>query len=374
MKTPKIAFVYDRVNKIGGAERVLLALHDIWPQAPLFTAVYDKEHARWADVFMVHTSFLQNYPLAKRNHELYPWLTPMAFESFSFDEYDIVISVTSAEAKAIITKPHTLHICYCLTPTRYLWSGYDTYSTPVSHTLRDTIITKGLRRVSDRLRKWDTIHAQRPDDYIAISHTVEGRIRKYYNRTVHSVIYPPVDTSLFIPSSTKRKNTQQYFLTVSRLVGYKHTDIIISAFNTLGLPLIVVGDGWEKQRLQRMAKPNITFIDHLTDKELVLYYQNCRAFIFAGEEDFGIVAAEAQACGKPVIAYDTGGVAEIVMDGKTGQLFPEQTAECLIAALNSFQHRWYDTLLCRKNAERFSKRRFCFEMKQTVSQIYNTYI
>ena len=241
----KVALVYDRVNKWGGAERVLLALHQIWPKAPLFTSVYNPKTASWAKDFEVVPSFLQRFPTAKRHHEIYSWLMPLAFESFNFDKFDIVISVTSEFAKGVITKPDTLHICYCLTPVRYLWSGYWDY--PIKGWMRPLI---------SYLRFWDQIAAQRPDIYIAISKTVKKRIKKYYNRG-SKVIYPGIDIRKSkIPAFTKvsaGKQNEKFFLIVSRLVSYKHIDLAVQAFNQLGWPLKIIGIGSEIRRLKKMA-------------------------------------------------------------------------------------------------------------------------
>ncbi|OGG11339.1 hypothetical protein A2Z00_02265 [Candidatus Gottesmanbacteria bacterium RBG_13_45_10] len=372
-----IALVYDRINKFGGAERVLLALHEVWPDAPLFTAVYDPSRAQWANVFRVKPSFLSSFPFAKRHHELYPWLTPMAFESFTFDPYDAVISVTSAEAKGILTKPTTLHICYCLTPTRYLWSGYGNYTRESTLGLPKWATGGALSKSSSLLRQWDRIASSRPDYYVAISRHVEERIRKYYTKGVEQVIYPPVDIRKFSldPPRVSHAPVSDYFLVVSRLVGYKRVDLVVDAFNELGWPLVVIGDGWEKSRLRSRSKSNIYFIDdYLTDEELVGYYQNCRAFIFAGDEDFGLVAVEAQACGKPVIAFRESGIAEIVQDGKTGILFHEQSVLSLIDALHYFTGQWYDSALCRKNSLRFDSSRFKREIRMVVEKLYKKYI
>ena len=351
----KIALVYDRVNKWGGAERVLLALHEIWPDAPLFTAVYDPARAGWAKVFHVHTSFLQRVPLARRYHEWFPWLTPMAFESFSFDGYDVVLSVTSAEAKNIITKPGTVHICYCLTPTRYLWSARAEYEGA-------GFAGRILHVLAPTLRKWDILAAARPDYYLAISKRVGARIEKYYKRKVEKVIYPPVDTHTFRIA----KNKGDYFLCVARLVPYKRVDIVIDAFNKLGWPLKIIGSGSSERKLKERAKNNIEFIGgDLTDTELLAYYQRCRAFLFAGEEDFGIVSLEAQACGKPVICPRKSGMAETVIEGVTGELFDTD----LIGTLQKFVKKRYDSDLCRKNAERFSVRRFQKEMKEEIMRL-----
>ncbi len=375
MKPKKIAFVYDRINKFGGAERVLLAMHAIWPDAPLYTAVYDKSNARWASGFRINHTFLQHSPFAKRHHELYAWLTPMAFESFSFDDYDVVISVTSAEAKNIITKPRTLHICYCLTPTRYLWSGNQEYEKNPSIGLPKAITGNTFRALRPLLRKWDIIGSCRPDNYIAISNAVKNRIQTYYHRPVDRIIYPPVDLAMF---GGRKKAvsaaSRDFFLLVSRLVPYKRIDIVVKACNVLRLPLVIVGEGAEKANLRRLAGPTVQFVGAVTDRELVDYYRGCRAFVFAGSEDFGIAAVEAQASGKPVIAYRESGIAEIVRDGKTGSLFDTQSVGSLVRALKQFDQQWYDDTLCRENAKRFSQERFNLEMKQTVEELYNRYI
>lgn len=367
----KVAIVYDRVNKWGGAERVLLALHKIWPTAPLYTAVYDKNHASWADVFSVHPSFLQKIPMAKNMHELLPWATPIAFESFTFDAYDVVISVTSAEAKYIITKPTTMHICYCLTPTRYLWSGYASYQSNPGWGLIDSLVRLGLNISVRTLRRWDLIGAQRPDYYIAISNRVKQRIARYYKRRVDKVIYPPVDVLSF----QQRKNNRQgkYFITVSRLVGYKRVDLIIDAFNKLDLPLVVIGNGREKNRLIARAKQNIHFIENVTDLELAKWYLGSRAFVYAADEDFGIAAVEALASGVPLIAYRNSGLSEVLTSDKTGILYEEQSTSAIVAAVESFRDEWYDSALCRKRAEMFSAERFMIDMKETVESLYNRY-
>lgn len=376
MKRLKIAIVYDRINKFDGAERVLLALHSIWPDAPLFSAVYDKPHASWASIFQIHPSFLQHVPFAKYRHELFAWLTPMAFESFSFDQFDVVLSVTSAEAKCIITKPKTMHICYCLTPTRYLWSGFDEYRKNPNIGLPRFIAKSGFDRLSGTLRTWDLIASNRPDAYIAISETVADRIDTFYHKPVVGIIYPPVDVEKFSRRkvTVTKQHNNRYFLCVSRLVPYKRVDIVIDAFNKLKMPLVIIGDGVERSGLMKRSKTNITFIRRVTDRELIQYYAGARAFVFAGSEDFGIAAVEAQAAGKPVIAYKYGGVAEIVVNGKTGLLFDKQSVDSLCDALERFTPEWYDDSLCRLNAERFSVSRFSQEMKETVEQLYNTYI
>jgi len=369
----KVALVYDRVNKIGGAERVLIALHELWPEAPLYTAVYDPGNAPWAQSFDVRTTFLQHIPFAKNHHEWFAWLTPFAFGSLSFDEYDVVISVTSAEAKGIITKPHTLHICYCLTPTRYLWSAKDTYKKNTGFGVFHALVQQAFSLLLPTLQEWDQIASQRPDRYIAISRHVKRRIEDYYEREADAVIYPPVDTDFFQPSKNE-KEVSDFYLLVSRLVPYKRADIVIRACSNLKKRLVVIGDGNEKQELQRMAGPTVEFIPgNLTDQAIFRYYQKCRAFLFAGEEDFGIVAAEAQACGKPVIAYKRSGISEIIREGITGLTFQTQSVDSLEEVIRQFEKRTFSGEACRKNALRFGKKRFQKEFFAYVNETYRRF-
>lgn len=352
----RIALVYDHVNKWGGAERILLALHEIWPEAPLYTAVYNPAGSPWAAGFRIIPSFLNRLPFAKSKHELYPWLTPLAFESFNLNSYDLVISVTSSDAKGIITSPRTKHVCYCLTPTRYLWSGYNHYfNSAVSRLIVSPVVR--------HLRAWDKQAAERPDYFVSISKTVASRVRQYYNRT-STVIFPPLDLARFKPSGHR----SDYFLVVARLVPYKKTELVVRGFNQLKLPLKIVGSGNQFRFLRRLADSNIEFLGQLTEDRLVTYYQNCRAVIFPQEEDFGLVPLEAQACGKPVIAYRGGGATETVIEGKTGLFFNRQNEESLIEAVNKFQNYQFKAEDCQANARRFGKDRFIKEFKQFIEK------
>jgi glycosyltransferase involved in cell wall biosynthesis len=342
----KVALVYDRVNKWGGAERVLLALHKIFPEAPLYTSVYNPKTASWAKVFDVRTSFLQNFPLAKSSHELYAPLMPLAFESFNFNDFDLVISVTSEAAKGIITKPGTKHICYLLTPTRYLWSGYDQY-------FKNPLLKLISKPLVSYLRNWDKIAAKRPDMVIAISTIVKERIKKYYDLE-SSIIFPPIGE---ISQNDERVN-EDYFLVVSRLVYYKRIDIAIKAFNKLGTKLKIIGVGGEYENLKNISNSNIEFLGNLTDEKLSFYYKNSRALIFPGLEDFGLVMAEAQSFGKPVIAFRGGGAEDIIIEGITGEFFDKQTPDSLIKVLEKFESTRYNSKLCRENSLRFSFENF----------------
>lgn len=360
----KIALVYDRVNKFGGAERVLLSLHKLFPDAPLYTSVYDSLKAPWAKQFStVYTTFLQSIPFAKGNHELLAPLMPLAFESFSFDDYDVVVSVTSEAAKGIRTKPHTVHICYCLTPTRYLWSGYEEYfPTPLFRIFTYPIVFY--------LKWWDKHAATRADMMIAISHEVRQRIETYYNIKPH-VIYPPADLPGETTPQTEGKypDSENYLLIVSRLVPYKRIDLAIKACNNLGLPLKIIGTGSQKKELQKIAGPTIEFLGNLTDAEIVNFYTHCKGFLFPGKEDFGITIIEAQQHGKPVLAYRGGGALETIVEGKTGMFFDKQTITSLEQALQKFVKMRYNSDACRKNAEKFREERFLAEFQQVVEHI-----
>jgi|SRR5581483_7770600 len=355
MSNMKVALVYDRVNKWGGAERLLLSLKKIFPNAPLFTSVYHSR-ASWASKFNIKTSFLQELPFASSFHEGFAALMPIAFENFSFDDYDVVISITSEAAKGVITKPGTLHICYCLTPTRYLWSGYNTY-------FKNSYLRILSKPLVFYLKTWDRIAAQRPDHFIAISKEVKGRIKKYYGRE-SKVIYPP--QTLLEPGSIN-PSKGKYFLIVSRLVPYKNLELAVKACSDLNLPLKVVGKGSQEIFLKRIAGKTVQFAGELTDEELKNYYKNCKALIFPGIEDLGLTMIEAQAFGKPVIALKKGGALEIVNE-KTGIFFDEWTVDSLKSALVNFDESRYNTQDCFENARRFSFKHFENNLNEFIQQ------
>lgn len=367
----KVALVYDRINKWGGAERLVLALKKIFPDSDLFTSVYNKDKAGWASSFRIKTSFLQNFPFALSSHEIYAALMPIAFENFSFDSYDLVISITSEAAKGIITKPGTLHICFCLTPTRYLWSGYKTY-------FENPIFRFLARPVIYYLKFWDKIAAQRPDEFIAISNEVKQRIKKYYNRQ-SEVIYPPATLAehsealragppLTIADDNSPIKDDGYFLVVSRLVPYKRIDLAIKACKNLKLSLKIVGIGSEEIFLKSISSEDIEFLGDLSDKELISYYKNCKALIFPGNEDFGLVMAEAQFFGKPVIAYKSGGALEIIKEGITGEFFENPTPESLGEVLINFSQSRYNSKTCKQQALKFS----FAEFEQKLTSLINS--
>lgn len=346
----KVALVYDRINKWGGAERILLLLHEMFPKAPIYTSVYDAKAAPWAKDLDIRTSFLEKIPYARRNHEFFALLMPLAFESFDFSGYDLVISLTSESAKGIITGPQTKHICICLTPTRYLWSGYDMY---FSNSLMRAVTLPLVLY----LRRWDKIAAARSDTMLSISKTVQKRIKDYYDRD-SEIVYPP----LFLTNDTKRegKGEKKHFLVVSRLskfTPHKRIELAIKAANKLNLPLKVIGEG-DTSYFKKMAGSTVEIVGKVDDNELSNYYKNAKALIFPGIEDFGLVMVEAQSYGVPVIAFKEGGATEIVIEGKTGEFFTQPTVVSLVNTLKSFDDSKYNRESSKKNSERFSVQAF----------------
>ncbi len=359
----KIALVYDRINKWGGAERVLLALHELFPEAPLFTAVYSANKAKWAKIFPnVIPSFLQKIPFLRDKHELLGTFMPIVFEQFDFSDYDLVISVTSEAAKGILTGPKTKHICYLLTPTRYLWSGYELY-------FKNPVLRWFAAPAIAYLKKWEIIAAQRPDKVIAISRAVQQRIKKYYGRD-SQIIFPPVAIP---PAKTQVRRRSNYFLVVSRLsrlTPYKRVDLAIKAFNRLKLPLYIIGSGSETSGLKHMAKDNIKFLGEITDSKLDYYYDHCQALIFPQEEDFGITAVEALAHGAPVIAYKAGGALDIVEEDVTGVFFLRQEVDSLVSAVAQFKRAGYSRSRLLESVKRFSKARFNKEFRRAIYGVF----
>lgn len=362
---PKTAIVYDWMDKWGGVERVLIHLHNMFPGADFYTSYYDDKNASWARDFKVYTSFLQNFPDFIRKSRLMSLIFyPFAFESFNFSDYDLVISVSSSFAKAIITKPKTRHISYLLTPTRFLWSHKKDYFT--QNLLTGSYISY--------LQKWDYIAGQRPDKIIAISETVRRRIKKYYKRD-SEVVYPGFDFAYWqkikfqilnnksqINSKYKILNTK-YFLIVSRLESYKKIDLAIKVFNKINQPLIIVGEGSDEKKLKSMAGKNITFLAKLSDIDLGFLYSKAKALIMPQEEDYGYVALESQFFGCPVIAYKKGGATETVVENQTGIFFGEQTGSALRLAIERFDKIEYTLrvgfkISALKNLERFDKNKF----------------
>ncbi|MBI4849817.1 MAG: glycosyltransferase family 4 protein [Nitrospirae bacterium] len=373
----KTAVIHEWLVNYAGSERVLEQIFHIFPDADLYCQVdFLKEDKRWFIMNKkVKTSFIQKLPKAETKYRSYLPLMPFAVERFHLSEYDLIISNSHSVAKGVRNNSKQLHICYCHTPMRYAWDLRDQY-------LKETGLDSGFKGavvkfILDRIRKWDFETAQKVDYFIANSNYIKDRIKRAYGRDA-TVIYPPVDVDSFKVSDKK----DDYFLAVSRMVPYKKMDMIVEAFSGLGLPLVVIGDGPDLEKVKSRAKKNIKFLGYQEGNVLAEYMQKAKAFVFAAEEDFGIVPVEAQACGTPVIAYGKGGVTESVVpfgevrsrgvlqyartEGPpTGVFFYEQTSSALIDAVKRFIsiEDKFDPFEIRKNAERFGIDRFRKEFK-----------
>ena len=360
-----LALIYDRINKWGGAERLLTSLHQLWPQAPVYTGVYNPVTTPWANSWDIRPSFINHLPGAKTNHEWYFWTMPFGFETLDLQGFDTILSVSADFTKGVLTKPEQLHVSYILSPTRYLWltpNEYKSWSRGLGRVLLPPVLSD--------LRRWDYLAAQRPDVLLTISEHVRRQIQKYYHRDA-TVIYPPVDTEFFKPKIENwNLKIENYFLIVSRLVPHKNISLAVKAFNQLKLPLKIIGIGRQKAALKRLAGPNIEFLGQLTDRQVLEYYQQCQALIFPGEESFGLTMVEAQACGKPVIALNRGGAQEIIINGQTGILFNEQTAKSLSQAIKSLRGSHFNWQKCRQNSQRFSVINFNQHMTKTIKVLW----
>jgi glycosyltransferase involved in cell wall biosynthesis len=361
----RYAIVYDWMDKWGGVERILLSLHEMYPEADFFTSYYDSKTASWARDFSIKTSFIQKMPdWIKKNRLFSLPFFPYAFETFDFSTYDKVISVTSSFAKGIITKPSTEHICYLLTPTRFLWGQQE-------HYLTHKMTAFGGMTLGSTLRQWDMIAAQRPDKVISISHLVANRAQKYYNRE-SQVIYPPFDLEYWQKiDSTKVDTPEQFLLVVSRLEPYKKVDVVIEACNRFKKTLVVVGKGSEETKLRNMAGPTISFKKDLSDSELAYLYSQADALIMPQEEDFGYVALEAQCLGCPVISFFQSGARETILEGVTGVFFNEQSVSGIITILERFEDISYNLKRTTKtdavhHLRLFSKERFVKAFEEVV--------
>jgi glycosyltransferase involved in cell wall biosynthesis len=282
---------------------------------------------------------------------------PMAFEQLDMREYDLVISTSSAFAKGVITRPGALHVCYCHTPCRYIWDLYHEYT-------RDHPARMLIAPIAHWLRMWDRYASDRVDAFIANSHETAARIRRHYRRD-SQVIYPPVDVDRVVPNG---RPPEDFYLVVSRLVGYKRVDLAVEAANRLGRRLVIVGDGAERGRLESMAGPTVEFLGWQSDEVVAGLYARCRALLFPGFEDFGITPVEAQAAGRPVVAYGRGGATETVVDEVTGVLIPEQTAESLILGIRRLEESTFDANTCRRNAERFATSEFRRRLARVIDR------
>ncbi|MEK7659455.1 MAG: glycosyltransferase [Patescibacteria group bacterium] len=352
----RIALVYDYLTQFGGGERVLKALGEMFPEAPIFTLIYDGKGTGGAFKGReINVSFLQKIPGAKKFFRAFIWLMPLAVEQFNLSDFDLVISISHSFGKGIITKPSAKHICYCLTPTRYLWHDAGLPFKPIS------------QFILAYLRIWDFEAAQRPDYFIASSENVRQRIKKYYNRE-SGVIYPPVETNKFYISG----EFKNYFLMVGRMVPYKRFDIVVEAFSKIPQEkLVIIGDGPEYKKIkiknQKLKNENVKFLGRVSDSELAKYYAGSKALIFPQEDDFGIVAVEAMASGRPLIAFRSGGALETVMEGRTGLFFDKQTADSLLEAVQKFNDKEFNPEKIRKRAQDFNQEIFKKKIREFIN-------
>src|SRR3989339_175639 len=358
----KIALVHDYLSQDGGAERVLKAFHEIWPEAPIFVLFYDKKKLiEFADSD-VRESFISKLPWGRKKYQWYlPWM-PLATERHNLHNFDVVLSSTSAFAKGVLTRPDTLHISYCHTPTRYLWTDTHEYIEDLKY---NRLIKSFLPRLIYKLRIWDKMSTDRVDHFVANSDTVRGRIEKYYRRS-SDIIYPPVNVDSFFIS----QDVGDYFVTGGRMVPYKRFDLVVQAFNRLKLPLKIFGDGPERERLARIAKDNIEFVGRIDEAEKATLLSHARAFIHPQVEDLGITPIESMASGRPVIAYGVGGVTETVMPGISGLFFYKQDWETLFDTVINFDKYTWDSVKIREQVIRFDEKKFKERIKDYVEKHY----
>ena len=367
MAAPKIALVYDWLTstKFGGGERNLLAAHKAFPEAPIYTSVYVPENCPQLAGVDVRTTYLQKLPkFLRQRHQLLPVLRPRAFKSLNLDEFDIILSMGSAEAKAVKKRHDALHINYCFTPIRYYWSHYEEYKQNPGFGWLNPLVRLAIPPFVAWMRRLDLEAAAGVDKFIANSSGIASRIKQYYDKD-STVIYPPVDTDRWanLDISGKRHG----FVLVGRQVAYKRMDLAIEVCNQLGLDLTLYGNGPEHKNLMAMAGSTIKFVVDAPDEEVALALTNAEAFLYPQEEDFGITQVEAMAAGCPVIAYAKGGAIDTIIDGKTGVFFPEQTAESLRVAIERFKTMRFAPKVLQIHAEQFSEQKFIHQIQDFVA-------
>ncbi|GJQ22273.1 MAG: glycosyl transferase family 1 [Candidatus Brocadia sapporoensis] len=379
----QVAIVHDWLTGMRGGEKVLEIFCELFPDADVFTLIHlQGTVSKIIENRNIQTSFLQRVPLVKRYYRSFLMLFPMAIEGFDMNAYDLVLSSSHCVAKGILTSSTTVHVCYCHTPMRYVWDQYHTYFGIGKKSLVSRVL---IPPVAHYLRMWDVTSSARVDHFVANSHHVANRIKKYYKRSAE-VIHPPVDCSFYTPQESYKEGN--YYLLVSAFAPYKRIDVAIDAFERMGVPLILIGGGQEEVQIRKMAKKHVQCIGWQSSESLREYYRGCKALIFPGEEDFGIVPLEAQACGKPVIAFAKGGVLETVHgiyppssgspEGKadihpaspTGVFFTEQTPESLMDSVRFFERHQhlFDPQLIRKHAESFDRSLFKEKFKQYIEK------
>ncbi len=361
----KVAIVHDYLNQYGGAEKVVEALHEVFPDAPVFTSIFLPK--RLPPIFStidVRPSFMQRLPFLDRHFKKYLPFYPYAIESLDLEGFDLVLSSSSAFAKGACAPEGACHICYCYSPMRFVWDR-ELYMSQEEFSSFYKLV---LPLILSRLEKWDIKAIDRVNYFIGISQHIRKKIKLIYQREA-DVIYPPVDLSEFYISQRQ----DDYFMIVSRLNAYKRIDLVIDAFNLLSIPLAIIGTGPHEDALKRRSKKNITFLGMVSQEELAGYLSRCRGLIFPGEEDFGIAPVEAMASGRPVIAFSKGGAKETLLDGVTGLFFNEQTVDSLIEAVNSFNHMEFYADKIRHHAEQFDKEMFKQKIKDYVNEKYDIF-
>ena len=359
----RTALIHDWLTGMRGGERVLQALCGLYPDADIFT-LYHRRGSVSPDIerHRIRTSFVQRLPMASTYYRQYLPLFPMAIEQFDLDAYDLVISSSHCAAKAVVAPGRARHLCYCHSPMRYAWDQFEAYFGPAR---TGRLASRWIYRpVLARLARWDAATAGRVHRFTANSAHVAGRIRRYYNR-VATVVYPPVDTIFFHPAASLPGS---HFLIVSALVPYKRIELAIAACERVGAALRIVGDGPDRRRLEAQAGPTVTFLGQRGDEDVRDEYRQARAVLLPGEEDFGIVPVEAQACGRPVVALGRGGALETVIDGENGVLFAEPSVEALAAALNRLESLRFDAAAIARSAARFSRERHVAQMRAVIDE------
>lgn len=368
MTKPKVAIVHDWLTTMGGAENVVLAMHEAFPDAPIYTSVYDPESVPKFDGLDIRTTWLQNLPgPLKKLHKLFPMLRVKAFRDLDLSQYDIILSSSSAESKQVRkTRPGQVHICYCHTPIRYYWSHYNEYKADPGFGWLNWLVRITMPLLVPPLKKADYKAAQQVDVFIANSSEVQKRIKKYYGQN-STVIHPPVDVDRFTPS-LQRGN---YYVALGRQVPYKRIDLAVQAATKLDLPLQVYGSGSEHEKLVEMAGPSVSFytdrFSDASDEAVTQALNSAKGFIFPTDEDFGIVQVEALASGTPVIAYGHGGALDIVDDGESGILFDRQTVESLVVAIKQAKKTKFLASTLHRKAKRFDKGLFITKIRKIVN-------
>ena len=366
MTAPKVVFVTDWLTNMGGAEPLLLELHKLFPGAPIYTSVYDYDKMPAFHQIDVRTTTLQK-SLPKRlryKHTLWPTLRPHAFRELDLSEFDVIISTSSAEAKAVRkTRVGQVHIAYIHTPIRYYWSHYEEFRREFSFGILTPFIRPFIPGLVKKMRKLDLESIEGIDVFVANSEVTKQRIKEYYGKLA-TVVHPPVDIERFTPPPSGERSG---YVLWGRHVPYKRFDLAIEACNQLKLPLTVIGSGPDTERLKKMAGPTITFTGRISDEELVERAHAAKGFLFPNEEDFGISAAEAIAAGTPVIAYARGGALDIVQDGETGILFPEQTVESLVTAIRRAETIEFRPSTLHRKSKRFAKSLFQTKMRKIIT-------